>query len=107
MKKNNHYIFGNNFYSYGVEFWGILFKYALADKVNVQINRFGTYLVRRNFGLDSMPLTPAIMADDISKPIYYRSFFTRTTIRHFNYYMEEYFGVSNAYKKLKAYLQIC
>ena len=108
MKKNTHYIFGKNFYSYGVEFWGVFFKLALADNLLPvhNIPCFGQYEIRHsNIDIEYRPLTPERMKDDICEPIYNRSIFTATTIRHFNFYMSEYFGVQNAYRKLKEYLK--
>ena len=42
---------------------------------------------------------------DMSRPIYDRTIFTRTTIRHFNYYMEKYYEIPNAYQKLKKFFK--
>ena len=108
MKKNTHYIFGKNFYSYGVEFWGVFFKLALDENLfpPKEVKCFGQYEIRHsNIDIEYRPLTIDRMKSDIEEPVCYRSIFTMTTIRHFNFYMAEYFGVKNAYSKLKVYLK--
>lgn len=105
MKKNNHYIFGNSFYSYNVEFWGNVLSLMIRSDICSDIKVVGRYSYKSDNMLTIRTLTLNMIIQDIALPISYRSIFTNTTIRHFNYYMAEYFGVQNAYKKLKQLLK--
>ena len=108
MKQSTHYIWGNWFFSYGVKFSPLSFRLALlygkdpTDGVYayLQGNR------DKNNYASEVEIRKNDLLWDISRPIYDRTIFTRTTIRHFDYYMEKFYAIPDAYKKLKKYLNI-
>lgn len=102
MKEATHFAYGNYFFSYGVQFVGLAFRLKIAYGVSPSEGIYGYLPEKRwDFYSENKPIYESDIEADLKRPLKDRIIFTRTTIRHFDYYMEKYYFVSNAYQRLK------